>query len=207
MTGFAETFSQYVVEVAPGGGSDRPEPDEGAEGVLFVIEGEVAVTVGGATHRLAPGGYAYLPPGLGLDARERRRRARALPLDPQGLRAGRGHRRARAGDRQREATSRPRRCPTPTERWATTRFVDPADLRHDMHVTIVTLQPGGVIPFEETHVMEHGLYVLEGKAVYTPQPRLGRGRGRRLHVAARLLPAGLLRRRPRAVSATCSTRT
>ena len=27
--------------------------------------------------------------------------------------------------------------------WATTRFVDPADLRHDMHVTIVTLQPGG----------------------------------------------------------------
>jgi (S)-ureidoglycine aminohydrolase len=35
-----------------------------------------------------------------------------------------------------------------------------------MHVTIVTLQPGAVIPFAETHVMEHGLYVLEGKAVY-----------------------------------------
>ena len=26
LSGFAETFSQYVVEVAPGGGSDRPEP-------------------------------------------------------------------------------------------------------------------------------------------------------------------------------------
>ncbi|MBL8902708.1 MAG: cupin domain-containing protein, partial [Rhizobiales bacterium] len=50
--------------------------------------------------------------------------------------------------------------------WATTRFVSPDDLRHDMHVTIVTFQPGGVIPFAETHVMEHGLYVLEGKAVY-----------------------------------------
>jgi (S)-ureidoglycine aminohydrolase len=50
--------------------------------------------------------------------------------------------------------------------WATTRFVDPLDLRHDMHVTIVTFEPGGVIPFAETHVMEHGLYVLEGKAVY-----------------------------------------
>ncbi|MCH3765059.1 hypothetical protein LZC20_09295, partial [Campylobacter coli] len=47
-------------------------------------------------------------------------------------------------------------------RWATTRFVDPADVRHDMHVTIVTLLPGAVIPFAETHVMEHGLYVLEG---------------------------------------------
>ena len=51
-------------------------------------------------------------------------------------------------------------------KWATTRFVDPSDLRHDMHVTIVTFEPGGVIPFLETHVMEHGLYVLEGKAAY-----------------------------------------
>ena len=50
--------------------------------------------------------------------------------------------------------------------WSTTRFVDPTDVRHDMHVNIVTFEPGGVIPFPETHVMEHGLYVLEGKAVY-----------------------------------------
>ena len=50
--------------------------------------------------------------------------------------------------------------------WTTTRFVDSQDLRHDMHVNIVTLQPGAVIPFAETHVMEHGLYVLQGKAVY-----------------------------------------
>ncbi|HEY9057139.1 MAG TPA: (S)-ureidoglycine aminohydrolase, partial [Aurantimonas sp.] len=33
LSGFAETFSQYVMEVAPGGGSDRPEPDQGAEAV------------------------------------------------------------------------------------------------------------------------------------------------------------------------------
>ena len=35
-----------------------------------------------------------------------------------------------------------------------------------MHITIVTFEPGASIPFAETHVMEHGLYVLEGKAVY-----------------------------------------
>jgi len=50
--------------------------------------------------------------------------------------------------------------------WATKRFVEPDDLRHDMHVNIVTFQPGYVIPFMETHVMEHGLYVLEGKGAY-----------------------------------------
>jgi (S)-ureidoglycine aminohydrolase len=53
-----------------------------------------------------------------------------------------------------------------TTLWGTTRFVDPADLRHDAHVNIVTLLPGGRIPFAETHIMEHGLYVLQGTARY-----------------------------------------
>jgi (S)-ureidoglycine aminohydrolase len=56
-------------------------------------------------------------------------------------------------------------CPTPKNRWGTTRFVDPDDLRHDacQHRDLPARR---LIPFEETHVMEHGLYVLEGKAVY-----------------------------------------
>ncbi len=50
--------------------------------------------------------------------------------------------------------------------WRTQRFADPTDVRHDVHVNIVTFEPGGAIPFPETHVMEHGLYVPEGKAMY-----------------------------------------
>ena len=63
MTGFAETFAQYVVEVFPGGGSDRPEPEAGVEGVLLVVEGNATVTIEGKPHQLKPGGYAFLPPG------------------------------------------------------------------------------------------------------------------------------------------------
>src|SRR5207244_8557946 len=62
LSGFAETFSQYIVEIGPGGGSDRPETDGAAEAVLFVVEGELDLSIAGADHRLAPGGYAYLPP-------------------------------------------------------------------------------------------------------------------------------------------------
>ena len=65
-----------------------------------------------------------------------------------------------------EALVPPTPMPGTDGKWATSRFVDPTDLRHDMHVNIVTFEPGAVIPFAETHVMEHGLYVLEGKAVY-----------------------------------------
>src|SRR5690606_28629628 len=71
LTGFAETFSQYLMEVAPGGGSDSPEDDPGAEAVLFVMEGELTLTLGapGAEHRMTPGGYAFLAPGEQWTAR------------------------------------------------------------------------------------------------------------------------------------------
>jgi (S)-ureidoglycine aminohydrolase len=62
LSGFAETFSQYIMEVSPGGGSDRPELDEAAEGVLFVVEGSASLTVDGVEHTLQEGGYAFLPP-------------------------------------------------------------------------------------------------------------------------------------------------
>jgi (S)-ureidoglycine aminohydrolase len=165
LSGFAETFAQYVMEVAPGGGSERPEPDPSAEGVLFVTEGEPLLVLDGAEHRLAAGSYAYLPPGSrwqfhnpgAAHARFHWIRKAYEPVDglpaPDPVIA-------------REQDIAPAVMPDTDGAWATTRFVHPADLRHDMHVTIVTLQPGGVIPFEETHVMEHGLYVLEGKAVY-----------------------------------------
>jgi (S)-ureidoglycine aminohydrolase len=165
LSGFAETFSQKIMEVAPGGGSERPEPDPQAQGVLFVVEGELTVSIGGSDHVLSPGGYAYLPPSCGWTAHNRgtaparfhwirKRYEKVDGLDmPDPVFTS-------------DADVAPTPMPGTEGKWATTRFVDPADMRHDMHVTVVTFEPGAVIPFLETHVMEHGLYVLEGKAVY-----------------------------------------
>jgi (S)-ureidoglycine aminohydrolase len=165
LSGFAETFSQYIMEVEPGGGSSRPEPDAGAQGVLFLMEGEVTVKLGRKSHRLQPGGYAYLPPSSGWTLKNtgktpaRFHWIRKLYESVDGLDMPEPLFRN-------EQDIVPLSMPGTAGRWATTRFVDPEDLRHDMHVTIVTFEPGGVIPFAETHVMEHGLYVLEGKGVY-----------------------------------------
>jgi (S)-ureidoglycine aminohydrolase len=165
LSGFAETFSQYIMEVAPGGGSDRPELDPEAEGVFFVVEGALTVSIAGKKHVMKPGGFAFLPPSSGWTVRN------------EGGGAARFHWIRKAYEKVEgidvpdaffadEADIEPSAMPDTDGKWATTRFVDPADMRHDMHVTIVTLKPGAVIPFLETHVMEHGLYVLEGKAVY-----------------------------------------
>ncbi|HWJ88382.1 MAG TPA: bifunctional allantoicase/(S)-ureidoglycine aminohydrolase [Pelagibacterium sp.] len=165
LSGFAETFSQYIMEVAPGGGSDRPEPDPQAQGVLFVVSGQVALTLEGTDHTLAPGGYAYIPPSASWSVKN----TGSVPARFHWIRK---RYEAVEGIETPSAfvTSETDIAPYPMAgtdgKWATTRFVDPSDVRHDMHVNIVTFEPGAVIPFAETHVMEHGLYVLEGKAVY-----------------------------------------
>jgi len=71
LSGFAETFSQYIMEVAPDGGSDKPELDANAEGVLFVVEGELTLQLAGETYTMAPGGYAFIPPASDWSARNR----------------------------------------------------------------------------------------------------------------------------------------
>ena len=165
MTGFAETFSQYAMEVEPGGGSEAPEPDPEAQTAIFMCKGSARLTVGGNRHTLSPGSFAYLPPGTAWSLRNegdgparfqwiRKRYVPAPGLDaPDPILAHDGE-------------IEPAWMPGTNEGWGTTRFMDPADMRHDFHVNIVTFKPGNTIPFEETHVMEHGLYVLEGKAAY-----------------------------------------
>jgi len=165
LSGFAETFSQYIVDVAPGGGSKTPETATGAEAVIFVTSGAIDLTLDGQAHRLEAGGYAYIPPdcdwALANTGAEnagfhwiRKAYEKVSGIDtPDAFVTN-------------EKDVAPVAMPDTNGRWATTRFVDPDDMRYDMHVNIVTFQPGGLIPFEETHIMEHGLYVLEGKAVY-----------------------------------------
>jgi (S)-ureidoglycine aminohydrolase len=164
LSGFAETFAELIVEIAPRGGSDQPEPDAAAESAVFVLEGRLDLVLAGRRHVMEPGGFAFVPPGTDWSLRagtgrvvlvwirKRHEPAPGLGLpDP-----------LVTSDRAVTPTA----MPGTGGAWATTRFVDPADLRHDMHVTIVTLMPGARIPFTETHVMEHGLLVIEGSGIY-----------------------------------------
>lgn len=164
LSGFAETFAQYAVEVEPGGGSDHPEPDPSAEDAVFVAQGELSLSVEGQINLLGPGGFAYMPPGTDWSARNES----DSPLRFHWIRK---HWISAPGVSEPEVViSSDSEAPIDwmpgTKAWGTTRFLDPTDIRHDMHVNIVTFNPGGRIPFAETHIMEHGLYVLQGTARY-----------------------------------------
>lgn len=141
LSGFAKTFAQYAVGVVPGGGSDSPEPDPGAEAGIFVASGEMTLRVDESRSSVGAGGYAYIPPGHNWAVRNDTTTAlqfhwvRKRYVPAAGL-------------------SKPDPILTSdaevaiawmdgAENWGTTRFADRTDLRHDMHVNIVTFEPGG----------------------------------------------------------------
>jgi (S)-ureidoglycine aminohydrolase len=164
LSGFAETFSQYIMEVSAGGGSTKPDTDPNAQSVLFITDGQGNLKINGVKHPLRAGSYVYIPVGahweIKTDATTLRFHwLRKTYVSVDGIETPDAF-------VTHEDKNPIDLMPDTNGAWGTTRFVDPDDIRHDMHVNIVTFQPGGVIPFEETHVMEHGLYVLQGKAVY-----------------------------------------
>jgi len=164
MSGFATTFSQYIVEIEPGGGSSNPEGRNRAEGVLFVTGGTPDITIDATSHHLSPGSYVYINdtdwrivnPGTDT-AIFHWIRKRYIPIDNVP---------APTAFVTHEDAVDPMQMYAGDDVWTTKRFVDTEDMAHDMHVNIITFGPGGCIPLMETHVMEHGLFVLGGKAVY-----------------------------------------
>ncbi|MGO3763653.1 bifunctional allantoicase/(S)-ureidoglycine aminohydrolase [Glutamicibacter arilaitensis] len=165
VAGGATTFSQAIVEVAPGGGATKPEPQAQVQGFIFVLTGQLTLLIEGTEHLLVDGGFAYLPAGATWSARNDgteltsfhwlRKRYEVL----EGVAAP-----APVVGNERDIEPGP--MPGTDGKWRTTRMLDPNDVAFDFGVNIVTFEPGASIPFAETHVMEHGLYVLEGKGVY-----------------------------------------
>ncbi|MEN1679607.1 MAG: (S)-ureidoglycine aminohydrolase [Planctomycetota bacterium] len=148
-------FCQYLVRAGDGCAA-KPAPS-GVERLVYVLGGEAAVD----DQTLTADGFAYLPPG---DAGELRASAHAEllifekryeVLDGSGMPE-------RVVGRLQDASSEPF-LGDPDAVLAT---LLPTDERFDMAVNVFTYQPGAALPFVETHVMEHGLYMHAGQGVY-----------------------------------------
>jgi len=165
MTGFSETFSQSIFEVYPDGGSKKPEPDDRIESIIFVVDGAVEIILDTKIHLLVAGSYVYIPPKFHWEIKNKTQFSarfhwiRKIYNLVEGIEVPEPF-------VKNEKDIEPDPISKSDDVWSTTRFVDPFDLRHDMHVNIVNIKPGGAIPFMETHVMEHGIYILQGKGVY-----------------------------------------
>lgn len=144
----------------PAGAVAGPPP-EGAGRFAYVLEGALTLEVDGVAHLLGPGGYAYVPAGAphSLAATAA---ARVCVIDkPYVPVPGVPHGRLVVG----AAADRPSE-PMPGDRPPTVRVLLPEEPELDLAVNLMAFAPGAALPFVETHVMEHGLLVLEGTLVY-----------------------------------------
>jgi (S)-ureidoglycine aminohydrolase len=152
-------FAMYLIDVPAGRGSHR-EPDDLVESFVYVLSGEIAV----AGKRLGAAGFAFVPDSAPLEL-SARKFSQLLFLrksyEPAGDSKLDGHAKVVLGN-----APRIRGVPYFGNRSVQLQKLLPDDLRHDLAINIFTMQPGHGLPCIETHVMEHGLYMLEGKGVY-----------------------------------------
>ena len=153
-------FVEYLLDVAAGGGTTQALP-AGIEAFFYLLEGRARLVLGGQTHELTQGSYAYMTPGSKFALAATGGAARLLWLKK----------------RYEPAAGR-----TPADRVGNERdvagepFMDITELNlkkllpdtpdYDLAMNIFTFQPGSSLPVTETHVMEHGLYLLQGRGDY-----------------------------------------
>lgn len=154
-------FAQCLLEIAAEGGTTAPR-DDGLEHFFYVVSGVAMMGAGDAQQRLTAGGFAYVPPGTpyairNAGAEEARviwvkRRYLALPDVPPPA--------ARFGHRDSVAkTAFPGQA-----RWRQF-LLGNAAMEFDFEMNVMAFAPGTFFPAVETHIMEHGLVMLQGQGM------------------------------------------
>lgn len=153
-------FVEYEILVRPGGGTIKPIGD-GLEHFWFVLEGGIELAVDGVKRELDGGGYAWLPPGMTYQLRNQkaspsrviwlRRRYEKLQglVVPDPIIAN-----------EREVSA------LPQDTYLEQHLIPYENPAFDLAINLLNFEPGIYFGFVESHVMEHGLYMLAGRGIY-----------------------------------------
>ncbi len=154
-------FAQCLLELAATGRTTAPRRDP-QQHFLYVTGGQVLLGIGTETQRLEVGGFAYIPAGAEWTLRADggpaqvlwiRKPYESLPgIHPPPARFG------RRADVPRTVKH------TEGRYWQY--LLGSGGMEFDMEVNILGFAPGTYFPYVETHIMEHGLYMLEGQGLY-----------------------------------------
>jgi (S)-ureidoglycine aminohydrolase len=157
-------FVQMVLEIEPGGGTEAPMGGD-VQYFFYVLSGAAVMGLAGEQPTtLGIGGFAYLPQGdtftlnnqsasptRVLVVRKRYEVADGIDAPP-----------PFTGQRDDALATNH----TGLEGRGFQHLLGFGDLRHDFEMNVMHFEPGTCFPAVETHIMEHGLYMLEGQGLY-----------------------------------------
>ena len=146
-------FTQYTAEFEAGG---TMEPSSGQR-FVYVLEGEVKA----GPRSLAPGDYAYFPPGH-QEMLSAASPARAAVIEKPYESLGNASKPVSFAGKESAIAGQPFMGDDALH----VRVLVPADPVFDFAVNTMTFQPGATLPMVEIHVMEHGLLMLAGEGIY-----------------------------------------
>ena len=153
-------FTQISLTFQVGGAADFPFDD--VEAFAYILQGSVGAKISGKSYSLEVGSYIFVPAGQGWQLNEPSEGTQLnlffkkyVPL---------------AGTVPPETVvgheSRVNGQPFLGDEDALLQVLLPDHSSFDMAVNIFNFKTGAFLPFVETHIMEHGLLMLEGKGVY-----------------------------------------
>lgn len=152
-------FVQYYANMEKGASSGAPAP--GVQRFVYVMEGEAKLDAGKDKAVLKPGGYAYFPADVAHSVRATRptvlmvfEKPYTPSLDGSVPPIVIGHEKTVSA------------APFLGDTDAMLKLLLPELPAFDMAINIFAFKSGTTLPFVETHVMEHGLLMLEGGGVY-----------------------------------------
>ena len=156
-------FAEYVVEAGQHGKTTFPfGAEDGIETFLYIVEGEAEIAVGDVRDSFTEGGYAYAPAGVGVSFLVTSKRAKILLYKQRYIPYQNLTPHMVTGN----INSVPFRIYDNMENVHIKDFLPTDDIAFDMNMHILSFAPGGCHPFVETHIQEHGAYILSGEGMY-----------------------------------------
>jgi (S)-ureidoglycine aminohydrolase len=153
-------FVEYELLIKPNGKTLKPRREE-FEQFFYLLEGEVKFTLEDKTHKMVAGNYTWLPPLVTyafqsqsaalsrmIWIRRRYVQAEGIPVPAPII--------AHESDVHAE----------PTDTYMEQHLTPYEQLGFDMGINLQVFDPGVYFSFVEAHVMEHGLYMVNGRGLY-----------------------------------------
>ena len=160
VAGTGANFVQYLIDLERGQGGQHTA-DGRVEHFLYILNGEATLTIDKAKHKLTAGSFALIPPTSSYQLQASGKVSLLLlrkvyePAPDVAMFAPLvGNQADVAGTVF---------CNDP---GAILQLLIPDEWQYDIAMNIFTFEPGHSLPVVETHVMEHGLYFLQGKGLY-----------------------------------------
>ena len=156
------SFVDYIITMSEGGRTTKGFGGNGIETFVYCIEGKIKVTIKNEDYIIESGGYVYCTPTEAMNLENIHGNDSKIFLYKQKYQPLEGYEPWVVVSNIKEQGE------VDYDNMANVKIIDflPKDLAFDMNFHILTFYPGACHPFIETHVQEHGAYLLSGEGLY-----------------------------------------